>query len=170
MQQSERQYEMAKRNIGITDSYVGERDATAQSGVAKQQQVLQSSGRLESKRVEKYAAYADIDQAMFELYLAYADEPRNVPYTDDEGDAQVDVFSRYSFLEFDAVHGEWYHSTSDLSAFLRILNAKNLTKEQLALFAEIFKLDVKTGKLVEKDNEKDGMRKGTRGISSCADF
>lgn len=110
MQQSERQYEMAKRNIGITDSYVGERDATAQSGVAKQQQVLQSSGRLESKRVEKYAAYADIDQAMFELYLAYADEPRNVPYTDDEGDAQVDVFSRYSFLEFDAVHGEWYYN------------------------------------------------------------
>lgn len=110
MQQSERQYEMAKRNIGITDSYVGERDNTAQSGVAKQQQVLQSSGRLESKRVEKYAAYADIDQAMFELYLAYADEPRNVPYTDDEGDAQVDVFSRYSFLEFDAVHGEWYYN------------------------------------------------------------
>ena len=110
MQQSERQYEMAKRNIGITESYVGERDNTAQSGVAKQQQVLQSSGRLESKRVEKYAAYADIDQAMFELYLAYADEPRNVPYTDDEGDAQVDVFSRYSFLEFDAVHGEWYYN------------------------------------------------------------
>ena len=110
MQQSERQYEMAKRNIGITDSYVGERDNTAQSGVAKQQQVLQSSGRLESKRVEKYAAYADIDQAMFEMYLAYADEPRNVPYTDDEGDAQVDVFSRYSFLEFDAVHGEWYYN------------------------------------------------------------
>jgi hypothetical protein len=110
MQQSERQYEMAKRNIGITDSYIGERDATAQSGVAKQQQVLQSSGRLESKRVEKYAAYADIDQAMFELYLAYADEPRNVPYTDDEGGAQVDVFSRYSFLEFDAVHGEWYYN------------------------------------------------------------
>ena len=110
MQQSERQYEMAKRNIGITDSYVGERDNTAQSGVAKQQQVLQSSGRLESKRVEKYAAYADIDRAMFELYLAYADEPRNVPYTDDEGDAQVDVFSRYSFLEFDAVHGEWYYN------------------------------------------------------------
>ena len=110
MQQSERQYEMAKRNIGITDSYVGERDNTAQSGVAKQQQVLQSSGRLESKRVEKYAAYADIDQAMFELYLAYADEPRNVPYTDDEGDAQVDVFSRYSFLEFDAIHGEWYYN------------------------------------------------------------
>lgn len=110
MQQSERQYDMAKRNIGITDSYVGEKDATADSGIAKQQQVLQSSGRLESKRVEKYAAYADIDRAFFELYLAYADEPRNVPYTDDEGEAQVDVFSRYSFLEFDSIHGEWYYN------------------------------------------------------------
>lgn len=47
-----------------------------------------------------------------------------------------------------------YHSTSDLSAFLRILNAKNLTKEQLALFAEIFKLDVKNGKLVERKTTK----------------
>lgn len=43
-----------------------------------------------------------------------------------------------------------YHSTSDLSAFLRVLNARNLTKEQLALFAAIFKLDVKNGKLVER--------------------
>lgn len=47
-----------------------------------------------------------------------------------------------------------YHSASDLSAFLRVLNAKNLTKEQLALFAEIFKLDVKNGKLVERKAEK----------------
>lgn len=43
-----------------------------------------------------------------------------------------------------------YHSTSDLSAFLRVLNARKLTKEQLALFAAIFKLDVKNGKLVER--------------------
>ena len=47
-----------------------------------------------------------------------------------------------------------YHSTSDLSAFLRVLNAKNLTKEQLALLAEIFKLDVKNGKLVERKKTK----------------
>lgn len=47
-----------------------------------------------------------------------------------------------------------YHSASDLSAFLRVLNAKNLTKEQLALFAEIFKLDVKNGKLVERRKTK----------------
>lgn len=47
-----------------------------------------------------------------------------------------------------------YHSASDLSSFLRVLNAKNLTKEQLALFAEIFKLDVKNGKLVEERRRK----------------
>ena len=47
-----------------------------------------------------------------------------------------------------------YHSASDLSAFLRVLNAKNLTKEQLALLAEIFKLDVKNGKLVERKTTK----------------
>lgn len=47
-----------------------------------------------------------------------------------------------------------YHSTSDLSAFLRVLNARNLTKEQLALFAAIFKLDMKNGKLVERKTTK----------------
>lgn len=47
-----------------------------------------------------------------------------------------------------------YRSTSDLSAFLRVLNARNLTKEQLALFAAIFKLDVKNGKLVERKTTK----------------
>lgn len=47
-----------------------------------------------------------------------------------------------------------YHSASDLSAFLRVLNAKNLTKEQLALLAEIFKLDVKKEKLVERKTTK----------------
>lgn len=47
-----------------------------------------------------------------------------------------------------------YHSASDLSAFLRVLNAKNLTKEQLSLLAEIFKLDVKKGKLVERNTTK----------------
>lgn len=47
-----------------------------------------------------------------------------------------------------------YHSTSDLSAFLRVLNARNLTKEQLALLAAIFKLDVKNGKLVERKTTK----------------
>lgn len=47
-----------------------------------------------------------------------------------------------------------YHSASDLYAFLRVLNAKNLTKEPLALLAEIFKLDVKNGKLVERKTTK----------------
>ena len=47
-----------------------------------------------------------------------------------------------------------YHSASDLSVFLRVLNAKNLTKEQLALLAEIFKLDVKNGKLVGRKTTK----------------
>ncbi len=47
-----------------------------------------------------------------------------------------------------------YHSTTDLSAFLRVLNARNLTKEQLALFAAIFKLDAKNGKLVERKTTK----------------
>ena len=47
-----------------------------------------------------------------------------------------------------------YRSASDFSAFLRVLNARNLTKEQLALFAEIFKLDVKNGKLIERKTEK----------------
>ena len=107
--QAERVYDMCKRAMGITDSYQGQQDTSAQSGRAKQIQVNQSAGRLASKRVMKQTAFADMDRIIFELYLAFADEPREFSYVDALGQRQHDAFSRYAFIDFDEKLGKWYY-------------------------------------------------------------
>ncbi len=106
---SERLYDQAKRIVGITDSYQGQYDSSAQSGKAKQIQVQQAAGRLDSKRQMKNAAYAEIDQIIFQYYLAYADEPRPVAYKDAMGRIQNKTFNRYDFIERDEA-GEYYYN------------------------------------------------------------
>lgn len=111
--QSERLYQQSKRIMGITDSYQGQADSTAQSGKAKQIQVNQSAGRLDSKRKMKNAAYAEIDEVIFLYYLAYADEPREMSYVDSMGRLQNAQFNRYDFIERDE-NGEYYYNTQYL--------------------------------------------------------
>lgn len=100
-------YEEARNIIGITDSFQGRRDSTAQSGRAKEFSAAQAAGRLESKRVMKHAAYAKLFEAMFKFKLAYADEPRTVTGRSPQGERKYDVFDRYDFLLQDE-NGEWY--------------------------------------------------------------
>lgn len=105
--EAERLYDQAKRILGITDSFQGQYDSSAQSGVAKQLQIQQGAARLNSKRAMKNAAYADLDRIIFQLYLAYADEPRQISYKDATGRMHNATFNRYDFYEQDA-SGEWY--------------------------------------------------------------
>ena len=98
---ADRIYDQAKRILGISDSYQGQHDSSAQSGVAKQLQIQQSAGRLNSKRQLKNAAYSKIDRIMFEFMLAYADEPRPASYVDAYGRTQNIAFNRYDFLDQD---------------------------------------------------------------------
>ena len=107
--QAERLYDQAKRILGITDSYQGQYDGSAQSGKAKQLQIQQAAGRLDSKRRMKNAAYAEIDQIIFQYYLAYADEPRPATFRDAEGHWQNVIFNRYDFIERDEA-GEYYYN------------------------------------------------------------
>ena len=109
-------YEEARQILGITDSYQGRKDTTAQSGVAKEFAAQQSAGRLESKRVMKEAAYAELFKRIVQLKVAYADEPRSVVATDDRGQAQYEEFNRYDFYEQDE-KGEW-HCILDDERFL----------------------------------------------------
>lgn len=109
IEQAERLYDQAKRILGITDSYQGQYDASAQSGKAKQIQVQQAAGRLDSKRQMKNAAYAEIDEIIFQYYLAYADEPRPATFRDAQGNLQNRVFNRYDFIERDEA-GEYYYN------------------------------------------------------------
>lgn len=107
--EAERIYDHAKRILGISDSYLGQYDASAKSGKAKQVQVAQSAGRMESKRRMKQSAYADIDRIVFEYYLAYADEPRPIAYRDRWGIVRNEEFNRYAFVDYDKDTGEWYY-------------------------------------------------------------
>jgi hypothetical protein len=99
-------YEEARQALGITDSFQGRKDTTAQSGVAKQFSAAQSAGRLESKRIMKEAAYAELFKRIVQLKVAYADEPRPIVATDDRGGARYEEFNRYDFYEQDE-NGEW---------------------------------------------------------------
>ena len=92
-------YEEARQIIGITDSFQGRQDATATSGKAKEFSAAQAAGRLESKRVMKNAAYAELFETMFKFWLAYSDEPRPVTYKDSTGETMYEEFNRYDFLE-----------------------------------------------------------------------
>lgn len=100
-------YEEARQILGITDSFQGRRDPTATSGKAKEYAAAMSAGRLESKRIMKNAAYAQLFELMFKLQLAYADEPRPVTYKDSKGETIYAEFNRYDFLEQDS-DGQWY--------------------------------------------------------------
>lgn len=91
-------YEEGRQVLGITDSFQGRTDPTAQSGKAKQFAAAQSAGRLESKRVMKNAAYAAIFEMMFKFWLAYSDEPRSISYKDEKGGSRYEEFNRYDFL------------------------------------------------------------------------
>lgn len=103
----ERTYQDARNIIGITDSFQGRTDTTAQSGKAKEFAAAQSAGRLESKRVMKDAAYANLFELIFKFKLAYADEPRPVVAKDKLGGTVYEEFNRYDFLAQDAA-GAWY--------------------------------------------------------------
>ena len=109
-------YEEARQALGITDSWQGRNDRTAQSGVAKQFAAAQSAGRLESKRIMKEAAYAELFKRIVLLKVAYADEPRPIVATDDRGGSQYEEFNRYDFYEQDE-KGEW-HCILDDDRFL----------------------------------------------------
>ncbi len=108
--QSDRLYEHAKRILGITDTFVGVSDRTATSGYAKQVQIEQSAGRLESKRKMKQTAYAELDRILFEYHLAFADESRAVSYKDAFGKQKNAIFNRYDFIVYRPETGKYEYN------------------------------------------------------------
>lgn len=107
------QYKGAKDTLGITDSYQGKPDQTAQSGLAKQIQVFQSSGRMQSKLFNKKNSFKELFEIMFEFKLAFYDETRPYLRVGVNGKPEYGEFNKYDFLEQDAT-GEWYYNTDFL--------------------------------------------------------
>ncbi len=107
--EASRLYDQAKRILGISDALVGIDTSKNESGYARQLQILQASGRLESKRKMKYAAYADLDRLIFEYHLSFADEPRQISYRDAYGRMHNATFNRYDFISYDETSGKFYY-------------------------------------------------------------
>lgn len=106
-------YKAAQDTLGITNSFMGKEDTTAKSGVAKQIQVQQASGRMQSKQFNKYSCFKQLFEIMFEFKLAYYDELR--PYIK-KGEGNRDEwgdFNKYMFLQQDST-GQWYYNTDFL--------------------------------------------------------
>jgi len=110
MEYMEHVYQEARQIIGVTDSFQGRNDPTATSGRAKEFAAAQSAGRLESKRVMRDSAFADMFRLMFLWKLAYADEPRPVVSQDAQGNTVYSEFNRYDFLRKDDA-GNFYWLT-----------------------------------------------------------
>lgn len=102
-------YNEARNMLGITDSFQGRQDSTAASGKAKEISAAQAAGRLESKRIMKDAAFADLFRLIFQMKLAYADEPRPVAYQNERGEREYDEFNRWDFLEQDENGEYWWN-------------------------------------------------------------
>lgn len=107
------QYKSAKDTLGITDSFQGKPDSSAKSGVAKQIQVFQSSGRMMSKQFNKKMAFKELFEIMFEFKLAFYDELRPYLQMDVSDKPVYGLFNKYEFLEQDA-SGEWFYNTDFL--------------------------------------------------------
>lgn len=101
MAYEEATYQAMRNLIGITDSFQGRRDTTATSGTAKEFAAAQTAGRLESRKVMKNAAYADLFEVMFKFLLAYSDEPRPIVRQQSDGSTAYGTFDKMDFLAFD---------------------------------------------------------------------
>lgn len=107
---AQQQYKSAQDTLGITNSYQGKQDATAISGVAKQIQVQQASGRMRSKQANKYGSFKELFEIIFEFKLAFYDELRPFAVTDIDGKDSYGDFDKYKFLVKDKA-GQLYYNT-----------------------------------------------------------
>lgn len=90
-------YATARQTLGITNTYQGREDNTAISSKAKQLQVQQTAGRLESKREMKKASLVSLFELMFQFILAYSYEYRGY-YVTVEGEEQFKLYDNRLFL------------------------------------------------------------------------
>lgn len=123
-------FSKAQSMLGITDSFQGKEDPTAKSGVAKQIQVQQASGRMQSKAKNKYEAFKDLYEIMFEFMLAFYDELRPYLPKDQEGKNMLQVFDKYAFILRD-VEGKLYYNTDFIFS---ADSAQGLPKDKIFVF------------------------------------
>ena len=107
-------YEQARNTIGITASFQGREDDTAESGAAKEISAKQAAGRFASKRTMKRYFWTRLYEALFKFELAYADDRRPVAGRDKDGMPKDQEWNRWRFLCKNEDTGEYYWNTDFL--------------------------------------------------------
>lgn len=110
LQFCQEQYRIAQSMLGITNSFQGKEDATATSGKAKQIQVQQASGRLQSKMFNKMVHFKELFEIIFEHKIAFYDEIRPYLAQDINGNDTFGEFDKYKLLQRDKL-GNLYWNT-----------------------------------------------------------
>lgn len=101
-------YDSAKSSSGITDAFQGKSDYTATSGKAKQANIAQTAGRIESLRVMKATAFAGVYELVLKYLLAFSDEERRYVRTLPNGKTVEETWNKYMFLSKNK-YGEIYY-------------------------------------------------------------
>lgn len=126
-------YEESRRLLGLTDSFQGRADSTATSGKAKEFAAAQSAGRMESKRVLKKAAWAEVYERMFKNRLAYCDERRPIRSRDERGNDSYLEWNSWLFLDVDEAGDFWWNDQFRFACD----NASGLAANREAMWQEI---------------------------------
>lgn len=122
-------YEESRRILGITDSFQGRTDTTATSGKAKEFSAAQAAGRIESKKIMKKAAWAEIFERLFRNKLAYCEERRKM-----HGKNEMDTeWNSWAFLECDEAGELYWNDQFRFSCD----NASGLAANREAMWQEI---------------------------------
>jgi len=94
-------YGNAKSAQGVTDTDQGKKDPTANSGKAKEMQLVASEQRQSSSKTQRNTAYAGVYELIFKYLLAYSDEQRSFVALMPDGTYREEVWSKYMFLAED---------------------------------------------------------------------
>ena len=101
-------YDNAKSTQGVTDTDQGKKDPTANSGKAKEMQLMASAQRQSSSKIQRNTAYAGVYELIFKYLLAYSDEQRSFVALLPDGSYREEVWSKYMFLAKDAGNNLYY--------------------------------------------------------------
>ncbi len=116
-------YQYAKAVLGVTDSYQGKPDSTAQSGRAKEAQISQSAGIHRMTQSLKNVFFSNIYRCIFQAMLAFDDGDH--VYANPDNKEQSFKFSRLDFLDFDESGNLFYEDRFNFSVDETGINPNN---------------------------------------------
>lgn len=125
--------DIARNTLGITPSFRGDYDPSARSGIAKQKQIDQTRGRLDSKFKNKMSFYSDLFKSIGEFNICFTNENRPYITKDSKGNNDYKEFNKYELLTKDD-DGKWYYNTDFI--FKAEMNA-NLPSDKSFLYEQL---------------------------------